>query len=175
MAVGASTAFGGRYMRNPPIRVFRPMIERRIPMYHVALVRDEGVPYETEPVVVSTPEQVAAICADLRGLDRESFEVLCLSTKNKLLARVHVSLGSLNASIVHPREVFKAAVVSNAASVVLVHNHPSGDPTPSGADIQLVRRLSRAGETLGIEVLDSVVLGGGDTTALCSMRELGTL
>jgi DNA repair protein RadC len=162
-------------MRNPPIRVFRPMIERRIPMYHVALVRDESVPYETEPVEVNTPEQVAAICADMRGLDREAFEVLCLSTKNKLLARVHVSLGSLNASICHPREIFKSSIVANAASVVLVHNHPSGDPTPSGADCQLVRRLCRAGEVLGIEVVDSVVLGGGDTTATCSMRELGML
>lgn len=162
-------------MRNPPIRIFRPMIERRIPMYHVALVRDESVPYETEPVEVNTPEQVAAICADMRGLDREAFEVLCLSTKNKLLARVHVSLGSLNASICHPREIFKSSIVANAASVVLVHNHPSGDPTPSGADCQLVRRLCRAGEVLGIEVIDSVVLGGGDTTATCSMRELGML
>lgn len=162
-------------MRNPPIRVFRPMIERRIPMYHVALVRDESVPYETEPVVVSTPEQVAAICADLRGLDREAFEVICCSTKNVVLARVNVSVGSLNSSIVHPREVFKAAIVANAASVILVHNHPSGDPTPSGADCSLVRRLSRAGEQLGIEVLDSVVLGGGETTALSSMRELGML
>jgi DNA repair protein RadC len=162
-------------MRNPSIRVFRPMIERRIPMYHVALVRDESVPYETEPVEVNTPEQVAAICADMRGLDREAFEVLCLSTKNKLLARVHVSLGSLNASICHPREIFKSAIVANAASVVLVHNHPSGDPTPSGADCQLVRRLCRAGEVLGLDVVDSVVLGGGDTTAMSSMRELGML
>lgn len=162
-------------MRNPPIRVFRPMIDRRIPMFHVALIRDESVPYETESMQVSTPEQVAAICADLRCLDREAFEVLCLNTKNFLLARVNVSIGSLNASIVHPREVFKAAIVANAASVVLVHNHPSGDPTPSGADIQLVRRMCRAGDALGLEVLDACILGGGDTTALCSMRELGML
>jgi DNA repair protein RadC len=163
------------FMRNPPLRVFAPMIERRIPMYHVALVRDESVPYESEPLEVNTPEQVAAICADLRGLDREAFEVLCLSTKNRLLARVNVSLGSLNASIVHPREVFKAAIIANAASVVLVHVHPSGLPDPSGADVQLTRRLCRAGDVLGIEILDSVVLGGGDTTAICSMRELGML
>jgi DNA repair protein RadC len=162
-------------VRNPPVRVFRPMIDRRIPCYQVALVRDERTPYETETVEVNTPEQVAAICADLRGLDREAFEVLCLSTKNRLLAKVRVSVGSLNASICHPREIFKAAIVANAAAVVLVHNHPSSDPTPSGADCQLVRRLCRAGETLGIEVLDSVVLGGGDTTATCSMRELGML
>lgn len=162
-------------MRNPPIRVFRPMIDRRVPMYHVALVRDESVPYETEPVIISTPEQVAAVCEDMRALDRERFDVLLLSTKNRLLARVNVSIGSLNTSIVHPREVFKAAIVANAASVVLVHNHPSGDPTPSSADLQLVRRLSRAGEQLGVEVLDAVVLGGGDTEAVSSMRTLGVL
>lgn len=162
-------------MRNPSIRVFRPMIERRIPMYHVALVRDDSVPYETESVQVSTPEDVATICADLRGLDREAFEVLCLSTKGYLLARVNVSTGTLNSALVHPREVFKPAIIANAASVVLVHCHPSGFPEPSSADCSLVRRLCRAGDTLGIEVLDSVVLGGGDTTALCSMRELQML
>lgn len=162
-------------MRNPPIRVFRPMIERGIPMYHVALVRDESVPYESPALSVSTPEQVAAICHDMRASDRELFDVLCLSTKNMLLARVNVSIGSLNASIVHPREVYKPAIVANAASVVVVHNHPSGDPTPSGADLQLVRRLARAGEQLGIELLDAVILGGGDTQATTSLREMGVL
>jgi DNA repair protein RadC len=162
-------------MRNPSLRAYRPFADARVPHYHVGLIRDEGVPYETETMTISTPEDVAAACADLRGLDCETFEVLCLSTKNRLLARVHVSRGSLNASICHPREIFKSAIVANAASVVLVHNHPSGDPTPSGADCSLVRRLSRAGETLGVDVLDSVVLGGGDTTAVSSMRELGML
>jgi DNA repair protein RadC len=162
-------------VRNPPIRVFRPMIERGIPMYHLALVRDESVPYESPALVVSTPEQVAAICQDMRASDRELFDVLCLSTKNHLLARVNVSVGSLNASIVHPREVFKPAIVANAASIVVVHNHPSGSPDPSGADLQLIRRLARAGEQLGIELLDAVILGGGDTQATTSLREMGVL
>lgn len=124
--------------------------------------------------IVSTPEDVVALCAtQLRGLDREHFWALALSTKNRLLRMVEVSVGSLNASIVHPRELFKEAVRISAASVVVVHNHPSGDPTPSGADLQLTRRLVRAGEVLGIEVLDHVVIGDGG--AHVSLREMGAL
>lgn len=124
--------------------------------------------------LVSTPEDVVRLCAtQLRGLDREHFWALVLSTKNRLLRMVEVSVGSLNASIVHPRELFKEAVRISAASVVVVHNHPSGDPTPSGADLQLTRRLVRAGEVLGIEVLDHVVIGDGG--AHVSLREMGAL
>ncbi len=86
---------------------------------------------------------------------------------------VEVSIGSLNASIVHPRELFKEAVKVSAASIVLVHNHPSGDPTPSGADVQLTRRLVKAGDVLGIEVLDHVVIGDGGEHS--SLRDLGLM
>lgn len=124
--------------------------------------------------VVSTPEDVVGLCAvQLRGLDREHFWALALNTKNQLLRVIEVSVGSLNASIVHPRELFKEAVRLSAASVVVVHNHPSGDPTPSGADIQLTRRLVRAGDVLGIDVLDHVVVGDGGAHA--SLRELGLM
>jgi DNA repair protein RadC len=124
--------------------------------------------------VVSTPEDVVALCGtQLRGLDREHFWALVLSTKNRLLRMVEVSVGSLNTSIVHPRELFKEAVRISAASIVVVHNHPSGDPTPSSADLQLTRRLARAGEVLGIELLDHVVIGDGGAHA--SMRQMGVL
>lgn len=127
-----------------------------------------------ERPVVSTPEDVVALCStQLRGLDREHFWALVLSTKNRLLRMVEVSVGSLNASIVHPRELFKEAVRVSAASVVVVHNHPSGDPTPSGADLQLTRRLAKAGEVLGIELLDHIVIGDGG--AHVSMRHMGVL
>jgi DNA repair protein RadC len=86
---------------------------------------------------------------------------------------VEVSVGSLNASIVHPRELFRDAVRASAAAVVVVHNHPSGDPTPSGADIQLTRRLVKAGDVLGIEVLDHVVIGDGGEHA--SLRDMGLM
>lgn len=124
--------------------------------------------------VVSHPEDVVRLCApQLRGSDREHFWSLALNTKNQLIRIIEVSIGSLNASIVHPRELFKEAVRLSAASVVVVHNHPSGDPTPSGADIQLTRRLVKAGDVLGIEVLDHVVIGDGGGHA--SLRELGLM
>lgn len=162
-------------MRNPSIRVYRPFVDARVPHYHVALVRDESVPYETETVTISTPEDVAKVCADLRGADREHFEVLLLNTKNRLIARVLVSIGSLASAIVHPREVLKPAIVANAASIVLVHNHPSGDAQSSSADRSLVRRLSSAADTCGIEVLDAVIVGGGESGSISSMREDGLL
>jgi DNA repair protein RadC len=109
----------------------------------------------------------------MRGSDRERFWALALTTRNHLIKIIEVSVGSLNASIVHPRELFKEAVKVSAASVVVVHNHPSGDPTPSGADIQLTRRLVKAGDVLGIEVLDHVVIGDGGEHA--SLRDLGLM
>jgi len=162
-------------MRNPSLRVYRPFVDAKVPHYHVALVRDESVDYETETVRISTPEDVAAVCADMRALDREQFDILLLSTKNNLIGRVNVSVGSLNASLVHPRECAKPAIVANACAVVVVHNHPSGDSTPSGADIQLVRRLVKSFDVLGIELLDSVVIGGGEHGTISSMRDLGLM
>lgn len=127
----------------------------------------------TRPTI-TTAEDVVQICgAQARGLDREHFWALALNTKNRLVKLFEVSVGSLNASIVHPRELFRDAVRASAASVVVVHNHPSGDPTPSGADIQLTRRLVRAGDVLGVEVLDHVVIGDGGEWA--SLRDLGLM
>lgn len=127
-----------------------------------------------ERPVVSTPDDVVRLCGpQLAGAEREHFWALALNTKNRLLRVVEVSVGSLNASIVHPRELFKEAVRLSAASIVVVHNHPSGDPTPSAADQQLTRRLVRAGDVLGIELLDHVVIGEAGTHA--SFRDLGLM
>lgn len=107
------------------------------------------------------------------GQEREHFYSICLDTKNRVKKVVEVSVGSLNASIVHPRELFHVAVAQGGiASLVITHNHPSGDPTPSGADIQLTRRLVKAGDVLGIEVLDHVVIGGDEHA---SLRDLGLM
>ncbi|PKQ15959.1 MAG: hypothetical protein CVT67_07225 [Actinobacteria bacterium HGW-Actinobacteria-7] len=135
--------------------------------------RASGPSTEVRPTI-STPEDVVAVCGSrLRGLDREHFWTLALNTKNRLMRIIEVSVGSLNASIVHPRELFKDAVRVSAAAVVVVHNHPSGDPTPSGADIQLTRRLVKAGDVLGVDVLDHVVIGDGGAHA--SMRDMGLM
>ena len=160
-------------MRNPTLRVYKPFVDAQVPHYHVALVRDESVPHQTTSISITSPQDVVDVCADLRAADREHFETLLLSTKNRVIARVPVSVGSLNATVVHPREVFKAAIVANAASVVIVHNHPSGVPTPSNADERMFERITEAGRLLGIEVVDCVIIGGGDTTAYYSTAESG--
>ena len=101
---------------------------------------------------------------------REEFHIVCLDTKNQVINTHQISVGTLDASLVHPREVFRPAIKDSAASVILVHNHPSGDPTPSREDRMVTSRLEEAGKTLGIDVLDHIVLGseGG-----LSIRETG--
>ncbi|MRS11566.1 MAG: DNA repair protein RadC [Actinobacteria bacterium] len=138
------------------------------------LSRRAAVRGTTRQPFVACAEDVVRLCsAQFRGLDREHFWALALNTKNQLLRVFEVSVGSLNASIVHPRELFKEAVRLSAASIVVVHNHPSGDPTPSGADIQLTRRLVKAGDVLGIEVMDHVVIG--ESGLHTSLRDLGLM
>jgi len=109
--------------------------------------------------VLKSPEDVAAeVKSQLKGKKKEHFLVLCLDTRNRLMGRKLVSMGSLDTSIVHPREVFKEAVSSCAASVIFAHNHPSGDPEPSKEDVELTKRLARAGEIMGIDVLDHIIV-----------------
>ena len=97
----------------------------------------------------------------LREVRQESFYTLLLDSKNRIIREVHISQGSLNASIVHPREVFAPAVRESAAAILLVHNHPSGDPTPSREDIEITARLRQAGEVMGVRILDHVIIGSG--------------
>lgn len=107
----------------------------------------------------SSPEAVYETMRFLEEEDRENFYVLHINAKNKIISRELVSLGTLTNSPVHPREVFKGAILSNAFSVILVHNHPSGDPTPSIDDLQITERLERVGVLVGIKVLDHVIVG----------------
>jgi DNA repair protein RadC len=104
----------------------------------------------------SVYEQMAPI---IERLPNETFYSLSLNTKNKLLRKTEVSVGTLSSTIVHARDVFREAIKQSAASVILVHNHPSGDPTPSNADINLTKQITSAGEILGIKVLDHVIIG----------------
>ncbi len=103
---------------------------------------------------------------EMRYLKKEMFKAILLDTKNKVLKIVSISTGSLNASIVHPREVFSEAVKCGCNSIIFVHNHPSGDPTPSNEDLRTTDRLVSAGEILGIKVLDHIVLGDGRYVSL---------
>ncbi len=102
----------------------------------------------------------------LREVKKEKLTVLYLDTKNQVLKEEVVSVGSLNANIVHPREVFKSAVMESSASVILTHNHPSGDPTPSREDIAVTEKLVEGGKILGIDVLDHVIIGDGRYVSL---------
>jgi DNA repair protein RadC len=114
---------------------------------------------EGPKMTVKSPEDaIKASKGQLKGKRKEHFLVLCLDTRNHLIKTNTVSIGSLDCSIVHPREVFKEAISSCAASVIFMHNHPSGDPTPSEDDIKLTKRLVEAGEIIGIEVLDHIII-----------------
>ncbi len=114
---------------------------------------------EGKKIAIKSPEDVVkAVKNKLKGKKREHFLALSLDTRNHLINVHTISIGSLDSSVVHPREVFKEAISSSAASVIFVHNHPSGDPTPSVDDIKLTRRLFEVGEITGIEVLDHIVI-----------------
>jgi DNA repair protein RadC len=110
---------------------------------------------------IASPEEAAAVLRErARGLDREVFWVLLLDIKNRLMVPpCEVSRGTLNSSLVHPREIFKPAIQHSAANVILAHNHPSGDPSPSAQDIKITRKLIEAGRTMEIAVLDHVIIG----------------
>jgi len=111
--------------------------------------------------LVKTPEDVAGLVQGrLKGKKKEYFLALLLDTRNRLIRAAEISVGSLDGSIVHPREVFKEAVSASAASVIFVHNHPSGDTEASEDDIKLTKRLAEAGEIMGIDVLDHIIIGG---------------
>ena len=130
-----------------------------------------------ETPVLDTPERIADLLReDNRLYDVEHFQAVLLNTRRKLIRIEQISQGTLDTILVHPREVFKLAIAANASAVVLVHNHPSGDPTPSEADIKVTRDLIRAGHLLKIEVLDHVIIGKRTAERakdFLSLRELG--
>ncbi len=102
----------------------------------------------------------------LRHADREHIYALLLNTKNVLISAELISIGSLSATIIHPREILKPAIIASAASIILVHNHPTGDPTPSAEDVEFTRRFSKCGKLIGIELLDHIVIGNGHYQSL---------
>jgi len=129
--------------------------------------RVEGYSESVEKTPLKTPEDIASLVkARLKDKKKEYFLAILLDTRNQLIRIAEISVGSLDSSIVHPREVFKEAISASAASVIFVHNHPSGDTEASEDDIALTKRLAEAGEIVGIEVLDHIIIGGKDHTSL---------
>ena len=146
-------------------------VAKRINIVSIKMIKEASFLYQTR--TISSPKDAYEMIKEqLEGLDREQFIIACLNTKNEPTNITVVSVGSLNKAIVHPREVFKTAILSNAASIMAFHNHPSGETTPSQQDIQLTNRLVGAGELLGIKLLDHLIIGDGTFT---SLKEKGYL
>lgn len=149
-------------------------VKARQIMAALQLARRLNAPVYSHPHVIRSPKDAAdLLIPEMRYLQQEHFVVLFLNTKNHVIGRPEtISKGTLNAAIVHPRDVFRASIKRSAASIVVSHNHPSGDCTPSQEDIQLTARLVEAGDVTGIEVLDHIIVGGDQ---YISLKERGLM
>ena len=128
--------------------------------------------YEYKPLTLSSPVEVYGAFRKLENSDKERFYSVFLDAKNKVIGVEMVSQGSLNSSPVHPREVYKSALLASAASVIFVHCHPSGDPEPSGSDRMITNQLEEAGNLLGIQVLDHVIIGRDEFYSFADRGEM---
>lgn len=145
---------------------------KRVNIVSLRMVKEGSILYEVRRI--SSPTEAAGLGRKfLEETDREQVIVCCLDTKNQPVSMNIVSIGTINSSLVHPREVFKTAILSNAASIILFHNHPSGDPEPSTEDTTITRRIKEAGTLMGIELLDHVIIGSEGR--FYSMKEQGIL
>ncbi|WP_092492193.1 RadC family protein [Virgibacillus salinus] len=144
---------------------------KRVNIVSVKLLKETSIMYKNR--AIQSPEDGYELMKEFLGeVDREHFLVVCLDTKNQPTSINVCHVGSLNASVVHPREVFKPAILSNAASLIVGHNHPSGQPEPSQEDINVTKRLSESGKIVGIELLDHIILGDDK---FISLKEKGYL
>lgn len=125
---------------------------------------------ESRYTIRSPKDAALYMMGEMRGLKQEHFVCLFLNMKNQVIGKETVFVGSLNSSIVHPREIFRSAIKRSAASFICLHNHPSGDPTPSSEDIQVTKRLDEAGDLMGIDMLDHIIIGDQD---FISLKEKG--
>ena len=146
-------------------------VSKRINIVSIKMVKESSFLYQTRQIL-SPNDAYEMIKDQLQDLDREQFMIACLNTKNEPTNISVVAVGTLNKAMVHPREVFKTAILSNAASIMAFHNHPSGNAEPSQQDLQLTNRLYEAGELLGIKLLDHLIIGDGSFT---SLKEKGYL
>jgi len=146
----------------------------KVSFERVILVKERVGSYEL-PREIRCPEEAhnaIRIITNVQGEAQEVFGILILNIKNRIVAVHEISRGTLNSSLVHPREVFKPAILHNAASIICFHNHPSGDPEPSREDVELTKRLVEAGKIMGIEVFDHIVVGD---EGYVSLKERGVM
>jgi len=132
------------------------------------VARRVGEKIETEKEINSPESAVEVLRPKFEGLTQEALYVMCLNSKNKIIGVTLVSLGILNSSLVHPREVFKPAILMSAASIIVAHNHPSGNPEPSQEDIQITKQLVEAGKIIGIPVYDHLIVTESNHTSFAS-------
>mgnify|MGYP002521608286 CR=1 FL=1 len=130
---------------------------KRVDIVSIKMIKESSVKYESR--TISNPSDIYLLVKEfLEGFDREKLLVVCLNTKNQPINISTVSIGTLNTSLVHPREVFKTAILSNSSKIALAHNHPSGDVTPSKEDEFITKRIQQAGVILGIELIDHLII-----------------
>jgi DNA repair protein RadC len=151
-----NTLFGAE---DAPAKPRSIKIKRIKAVFDTLTIREEVSSYLPPSTRFTSPKQIFDLFSFLRNETKEYFITLHLDGKNRISCMEEVSVGSLNQSIVHPREVFKTALLSSAAAIVLIHNHPSGDPLCSREDREITRRLKEAGDLLGIRVLDHIIIG----------------
>lgn len=144
---------------------------KRVDIVSIKMIRESSFLYENRRI--SSPKDAVELLRKLLdGADREQFITCCIDTKNQPTSINVVSVGTLNSSLVHPREVFKTAILGNSSSVIVAHNHPSGDPSPSKEDIDITERLKEAGKIIGINVLDHLIIG---ENRYVSLKEKGVI
>lgn len=137
------------------------------------LIRRLNVYDITSTVKISSPKDLADLIQhDMKYMTQEILRLICLDTKNQVIHIEDVFKGSLNSSIVHPREIFKIAIAHSSANIIIAHNHPSQDPTPSKEDINITVRIKKCGDIMGIHLLDHLIIGG---TKYVSLKEKGTI
>jgi DNA repair protein RadC len=164
---------------SAPSPIPRDAFATLAPVYRLKLVQTDWLSLPEHPAgkerpKIRSPRDVAQLLFRyLDGVHQEHFVSLLLDAKGGLIGVTTISIGDLSSSIVHPREVFKPAIVANAANILVAHNHPSGDPMPSPEDVAVTRRLTEASELLGIELLDHVVIG--DQQRWVSLKEKGLM
>lgn len=131
---------------------------KRVDVVSIKMVKESSFLYKNRRI--SSPKDVVELLRNfLEGADREQFITCCMDTKNQPTSINIVSVGTINSSLVHPREVFKTAILGNSSSIIVAHNHPSGDPLPSKEDIDITQRLKEAGRIIGIDLIDHVIIG----------------
>ena len=133
--------------------------ENLLPRYRIMLVKEAEDTFTSYPKFQNSRDLFQSFREEFAALDREFFFMITLDSKNRTIGYHTISMGSLSSSVVHPREVFKPAILENSAAVIFLHNHPSGDPAPSREDRECTNRLTQAAKILGIRVLDHIIFG----------------